>query len=281
MTMNRTQVDYRYYGSEDHDSSERTVRVNLYGAAGILEEELDNVKNGLNDHLVNCYFNNTTTGIDGYDLYVYNTDVTLEQTISEGHDDLIDKGYNAIDGSYDDEHSITFWAYWNHEADASTCGPNSDPCPDVFTMGHDINHDAAYPAYHRQPYVHIEPLNTDLYDIHQGFVYTNSNEGTNAGPPAAHELAHTLIDYNGYQSENLTPNNPSQNRDHYIGTRVEQYIDQYNTLMATANNPEAVTDGQCNDSESANSTRIVESDCYWTAIEQTIQYYRNNVSGNI
>lgn len=279
--MNRTLFDSHVEGSTDaYKTQTDHLRVNVYGASGITDNELQAVYDGAFNMLGDLTGSNDPLG--GFELSAYETDVTLSQDISNSQNDLIDDGYAAIDGSdYDDEHAVVLWAYWDHESDSSDCGPNGDPCPDVFMMGHDIDRDAVYPAARRQPYVYIEPSNVELYDIQQGFVYVNEFERdpVESRLPAAHELGHALVERDAYQSEDLAPETLNQNADHYLGTRRfdGEFGVSYNTVMATASNPDATKNGDCSSFTSSDGERIESSDCTRIAVSETVSYYGNNV----
>lgn len=267
---------------DDYKLRSDKVRVNVYGASAATDDEIFAVYGGAKDLL--DWATGSNRPLSGYEIHAYDTYVGLSQKISDTPNDLIDDAYDSL-GKYDDEHALLLWSYWDHESDSTTCGPgdDQDPCPETFMMGHDIDNDASYPADKRQPYEYVTPSETSLYDIQMGFVYANQLEQDpkNYRLPAAHELGHALVEYDAYQDQNLVPG-PSareQHPDHYIGRREYNYSGgyYYNTVMATDNNPEAVNNGKCNTPDSS-SELPRGSDCFQTAMSETIDYYDTRVS---
>lgn len=275
--MDRTLEHYESAGDYYKDS-DSAIRVNVYGSSGTTDAELETAFDGAHDLL--GYLHGTES-IDGYRLYGYHTDVSLSQDIDDGHHNLINQGYTAIEGSsYDDEHAIVLWVYWNHESDSSDCGPgdDQDPCPDVFMMGHDIECSSAFDAWHRQPYKYISSTYMNLCDIQQGFIYLNELETDIDGISTGHELGHALVTLDDDRVAELVPDPDDRNQhgDHYLGTRTVDFSGYYNTIMATGSNPDAVKNGECSDDESSDNEKIEPSSCMIDAVGYSADWFASN-----
>lgn len=259
--MNRTYVKSSYGGSH-WSSSDRSVRVNVYGSNSTKTEELDAAYEAADELLNHLYA--AADGLDGYDVYCYETDVTLHNKETSTHEELIDKGYNALDGSgYDDEHVICLWVY------------NSSYDHAYFAMGHDIDGSSAYGTFNRQPFVADScPL---LYDIHQAFVYLNTfyHDPYSKKPSVAHELAHSLVNHKYVDISDMYPSNPDQNVEHYLGGNKQDMLNEWTTVMSLSSD-DAVQRGECDGSESKSDIRIDTTNCTRTAHERAIQYFKDH-----
>jgi len=276
MVFTRSQYQHYNYG-DDYTTNDDSIRVNVYGEDYLSDSELEAVTDGVKQMLDENSGNKSA--LSGYDLYSYHTSKYFDLTFSDDGDSMIQTAYDSLDGSgYHDEHAIVIWAYWSHPSDLSTCGPDSDPCPPTFMMGHDVDSVTSYPATNRQPFVHVPSYNMNLYDIMMGFVPVNDDEKdpVTSKPPAGHELGHALVESDGYD-ENLTPDDINKHPDHYLGHREydQTYGISYNTIMTMANNPEGAQNGQCSSPDSEREL-IRCSPCTDTAIEQTIDYFVQN-----
>ena len=272
----------RYHGNGDwYRDSDDAVRVNVYGSSGTTDHELDTAVDGAESLLQELY---NAESLSGFRLYGYQTDVSLSQDIDDGHHDLINKGYDAIEGSpYEDEHAVVLWVYWNHESDSSDCGPfgDDDPCPDVFMMGHDVDCSWPFNAWHRQPYKYVSSTYASYCDIQQGFVYLNEFETDIDGISTAHELGHALVTRDDGRVAAMVPDEDDQNQhgDHYLGTRHGSWHSGYwNTIMATGSNPDAVENGECDSSSSSDNEQIGSSSCTIDAVEYSADWFSSNTT---
>lgn len=267
--MDRTQQHYEFDGTY-YQNSDSAVRVNVYAASGSTDDELQTAFDQVHTLLDHLY---TFDSLDGYDVFGYETDVSITSSDQESHNDLIDKGYQAIKGSdYEDEHALVLWVYWSFSGDG----------PHAFMMGHDIDCSSAYDAWHRQPFVHVSSGDTNLCDIQQGFVHYNEFDDDGLDTIAApHEVGHALLTMDDGRVDDMAPSNPNQHSDHYIGTRVfDPSVGIYNTVMATGSNPDAVTRGDCHADESSDNERVYGSVCLRDGVGYTAEYFSNNTSIN-
>ncbi len=277
MAFTRSQHQYFDSGS-DSTFNDDSLRVNIYGEELMDDAELEAVTDGVKQMLDENI--GTQGALGGYDLYSYHTSKYFDLTFSDTADDMIRSAYDSISGSaHEDEHALVIWAYWSHPSDLSTCGPNSDPCPPAFMMGHDIDNNAKFPADQRQPFVHIPPSEMDLNDIMMGFIPVNDNEKdpVTSKPAAAHELGHALVN-SSVCDDGLVSFNTDSHPDHTLGHRQfhQNFGINYNTIMSMASNPTGTQNGQCS-SPSSDQELIKCSSCTDTAIEQTLTYYKQNV----
>lgn len=266
-----------YKNNADH------VRINVYGSSTSTSDEIDTAFTDLRSFLDDIS-GGSSDPLGGYELHSYETDVFIYQSEQDGAKNLLDQGYDALKGDFDDEHALVLWVYSLHDVDASNCGTRGpEDCPDTFMQGSDINNNSLYDADKRQPYIHFPESEMSLYDIQQGFTYINSQELplSEFGFASTHELAHALVEHSVYKDENLVPDQPqrSQHPDHYLGTR--QYDSNlgyyYATVCATGSNPEAMENGECSDITGSEYERTVGSSCFKTAAGLTRDYFKNNV----
>lgn len=278
--MNRDLLSSSSEGS-NYTADDGAIRVNIYGANGAFESEIDTIYETTKDFLGELYLD---TDLTGYSIYSYETDAQIEmdadgKTRHERHNELIQQGYDAIGNSeYDDEHAVVIWVYWDHSSDSSDCG-GEDPCPDTFAMGHDVSYSSSYQAWFRQPYVYRD--SPDLYDIHQAFVYENRHEKESDGIAGAHELGHVLITHDAAEVKALTPDREDQETgehdDHYLGRSFDFFGETYNTIMAHRS-LEAVTNekADCYNTESYSEIRTATSSCTRDSIGYSIDYFIEN-----
>lgn len=300
MVLDRT-LEFSDSEGTDYKNDERAVRVNVYGSGGSVKEEVKVAYDGVRNLLRDLYFHeeDNTAHADngalaGYDIYGYTTDahISANPDLSKSqHKQLIDDGMNAIKGTpHEDEHAIVLWVYWDHPSDITNCGPSdSTPsCPPYFMMGFDINCSSGkyVHSYHRQPYKHVAESRTSVCDILQGFVYVNTQDKPKEDwkkDGMAHEVGHALVTMDDSDVRDMAPSDlKGRHPDHYIGTKetstntITGETTEYNTVMGGPGR--TVETGECSANEAASIRQINPSNCYFDAVNLSIDYFRDNTT---